>query len=387
MLNWLYRRRVRREEKIALESPPPMPTLPPVRSRPLTAVPCAPSATANSDLFQRIPAEIRRRILIEAFGERHIHFDLRLLPPLIKKKKKASCSHANFSDSFDLSQPYQWQWRGNVCHTMLSRWPDLPDPGDHFDGNKGDECYTGRANCRFWSKMTTTDCIIGAMGWLLTCRYAYIEGIEVLYRTNWLCIQGIHLFRQLPDLLLPQRYASITSLRLHWDLYPWPEKPQIRKNYDLPGSDMNEFHSMLETLPALVPTLRYLHLSLEGDMQAPVPLRERLKIFQEASLIAAENMLALIEPMLKKLDQLLSCQIALPSSYYRQLKFKEKGVGFGYEHRMWDPPIWRDLPVQNESLPNEGSRRLLRGYWLTYSVIDFTNPFDGNHDPNYVRCI
>jgi hypothetical protein len=53
---------------------------------PVPPTPGMTTATADSPLFMRIPAEIRRRILIEAFGERPMHFDLRLEhPPSLSK--------------------------------------------------------------------------------------------------------------------------------------------------------------------------------------------------------------------------------------------------------------------------------------------------------------
>jgi hypothetical protein len=70
--------------------------------------------------------------------------------------------------------------------------------------------------------------MVGAMGWLLSCRQAYAEGIDVLYSTNTFFIEGDALLSNLvcPDpalgtsrhLILPERLGRITSLELRWRL-------------------------------------------------------------------------------------------------------------------------------------------------------------------------
>jgi hypothetical protein len=78
-------------------------------------------------------------------------------------------------------------------------------------------------------------CGIGAMGWLLAYRQAYMEGVDILYSTNSLFIgspailDGMlsHSSQIRNHLLLPERLASITSLVFMWDFVlfwgaPWP---------------------------------------------------------------------------------------------------------------------------------------------------------------------
>lgn len=48
---------------------------------------------------------------------------------------------------------------------------------------------------------------------------SYIEGIDVLYSTNTLRLRHTMLMRKLPELLLPQRLSSVTSLDMIWGLY------------------------------------------------------------------------------------------------------------------------------------------------------------------------
>ncbi|KGQ01496.1 hypothetical protein PAAG_11846 [Paracoccidioides lutzii Pb01] len=111
-----------------------------------------------------------------------MHMDLFLAYPMKRKKKKlkkrqqaAQPRHANFPRPWDRdsSKLLEWQWI-------------LPSPAPR----------------------------------MMTCWQAYIEGVDVLYRTNKMHINGMKLFDHLPRLLLPQRLAAIKSAELVWDIYP-----------------------------------------------------------------------------------------------------------------------------------------------------------------------
>ena len=55
---------------------------------------------------------------------------------------------------------------------------------------------------------------IGIMGFLLSCRQAYTEGIDVLYSANCISIKTEPLLLHLPKLILHNRLALITSLEI-----------------------------------------------------------------------------------------------------------------------------------------------------------------------------
>jgi hypothetical protein len=54
----------------------------------------------------------------------------------------------------------------------------------------------------------------GMMGFLLSCRQAYTEGIDVLFSANCISIQSEPLLLHLPQLIPLNRLASITSLEI-----------------------------------------------------------------------------------------------------------------------------------------------------------------------------
>ncbi len=77
------------------------------------------------------------------------------------------------------------------------------------------------------------------IGWLLACRQAYAEGIDVLYSTNTFFLESTTLFdalfcpashRAAQQLLLPHHLASITSLELRWELLLWGQINHWRGN-------------------------------------------------------------------------------------------------------------------------------------------------------------
>lgn len=131
--------------------------------------PSASTATSNSAFFQRLPPEIRRKILIITFGDRAMHMSLqydhasqlvfnptsggfaweRYVPPGTKYPPQTLRP--------DPKAPKAWNWRGCPC------W--YSDQPYHYDG-----CVPGVARC--WKRGTAVldVCLLGAMGWLLSCR-------------------------------------------------------------------------------------------------------------------------------------------------------------------------------------------------------------------------
>ncbi|KAK2739956.1 hypothetical protein FQN57_006275 [Myotisia sp. PD_48] len=361
----------KREERRLYE--PPVPTLPKIRPRPITPVPCEPSATANSRLFQRLSSDIRSLILIAAFGGSYVHFDLRLLfPP--KNKKKRGEGHARLRLHLDQDKPREWRWCGSVCHHIVRPWPAFPLPADGYYSNR-DHCHEGKRSSQYPGG-PNINCMIGALGWLLTCRQAYIEGIEVLYRTNWLCIEGTPLLRRVPDLLLPQRCSSITSLHLRWTQRLSLRMSEAVIPRENSPSAMDESVYILEMLPVTLPNLTYLQISFEG-FSAPAELLSltEMQDIHDMNFRSSERLLGLIDEMVRKLRLLSKCQVAVPYSVYHSHVFKRTGEEIAmFSDRDALPPLWRDLPAQ--IVENEGTHQDLKGYWIANGVYDFYHPRD-----------
>lgn len=109
--------------------------------------------------------------------------------------------------------------------------------------------------------MTPVKRLIGDMGWLLSCRQAYVEDIEVLYGTNRLHIEGKFLLCRLLDLLLPQRIAAIKMVQLQW---PMADGTTRFRGGHPPLQYIDGFIPLLKLLPRALPSLTSLYLSLQG---------------------------------------------------------------------------------------------------------------------------
>ena len=138
-----------------------------------------------SSFFQKLPPELRRRILREAFGNRTIHIYLGLNYPILAKKispQKPGSGLAQHGggtapldewtderrlENRDTSRPVAWHWWSCVCHRR--------DPGGRlFVQPHQDFCLNGRRGscCDLWPGKPPTNCQIGVTGWLRACRQA-----------------------------------------------------------------------------------------------------------------------------------------------------------------------------------------------------------------------
>ena len=143
----------------------------------------------NYGLFSRVPYELRRQILVEAFGERRLHVDLSYSRPLARSAEASGSGseatrHCGLGSELvpDHSQPEAWRWFGCVCHRRAgyseeekrARWDACKslqsiEPCD-------DGCLQGSellCSCRAeQSDGGSAACFVGVLGWLLACRQA-----------------------------------------------------------------------------------------------------------------------------------------------------------------------------------------------------------------------
>jgi hypothetical protein len=130
------------------------------------------STTAQPGPFFRLPPELRRMVLIAAFGARTLHVELDFdFPPL--RRPGAHCelwAAASGPRAFlrrDVRGPVAWRWRSAVCHREA---PGRPWSGRHLST---DGCLGGRAECcECWAGEAPGRCFVGVLGWLRSCRQA-----------------------------------------------------------------------------------------------------------------------------------------------------------------------------------------------------------------------
>ena len=185
-----------------------LPYLPSTRPRPLTppeSEAChgkdekpdsSRSLLRNYGLFGRTPYEVRRQILVEAFGGRTLHMDLSYRHPLVRKLKLPRNAgtpsgsgpghrHCDLGSELvpDTSRPLRWQWFGCVCHRR-ARYQEVEKEQRYAAMEVSqsiepcdDECLDGFESMCSCSQVGQSNsggaaCFVGAMGWLVACRQA-----------------------------------------------------------------------------------------------------------------------------------------------------------------------------------------------------------------------
>ncbi|KAL7793043.1 hypothetical protein V8C37DRAFT_379108 [Trichoderma ceciliae] len=405
LITWFRRRRVARsnrkqrplsESSRPLKEAPPIPPHPKLPSQRRALLSPTPSheslisstnvATANSSFFTTLPLEIRRKILIEAFGGQTVHMDLiydHPPQPLEDQPEESQeerrliqgCSHGNLNVNLnnsgcdirnlrlDDSRPKEWTWRSSVCHRNP---PAQCPPGEDVQPAE-DYCRFGQSpwhrTCLVWPGEFPTKCLVGAMGWLRSCRQAYIEGVDVLYSTNTFHTASKEMILSLGSILLPARLSSITSVELLWDFAPFPSiHPEVVKP---PLSDMASLHSFLNAIPTTFPAIRQLHISLQGRLFPTKTINGSTN--WDNNIDRADEILHPVDNFVLKLDaDVRDFSLAIPSSLYmhqRDRALKNKDL-VEQAHRGQHERHWRPLKGSDERV----------GYWVWLGQKDFTMP-------------
>ncbi|KAL5353303.1 hypothetical protein ACLOAV_001339 [Pseudogymnoascus australis] len=233
-------------------------------------------------LFQRLPYEIRRRILVEAFGGRTLHMDLEFNHPLVRKSgPQTEISHCDLGSNLirDTNIRKGWQWFGCVCHRP-DEWP----AGSTFDSMLGqpwkdgerkpktrpceDRCCRGTPNPSECGPLRGegqySQCFIGIMGWLLACRQAYADGIDILFSTNTFHLKSPDLQQNLQRIILPQRLRAITNLEMCWfEKYG----TCLRALQEDPTREDSELHALCRMVPQAFPRVLSLDIAILCDIR------------------------------------------------------------------------------------------------------------------------
>ena len=383
-LDTIRGRRGNQAENIKPVETPPLPFLPAQRPRPLTPAGPSQNLVATLGALATLPTELRRLVLIAAFGERTLHLDLRLAHPRREDypaslRKRAQHEHglgavAAFSD---YDAPLAWHWHSCQCHRQFrpgSVWERriMARPGrlTTYTCPHGDRCLHGEAMC---CVMWPGNCTVGVMGWLLACRQAYVEGIDVLYSTNTFFMESTALFdvlfcagprRASQPLLLPQRLASITSLELRWDVLLWGwryHQPGHPRSHIFADKGRAQVAAYLSHLGDVFPNVRTLVLSFTDGLYSDFQARPA-RVLDEIDRL-------LLRPIADAVARLPQAQrqhvvVELPSTVFGDLN----GVGKG-------PP---GLGLEVEKKGEEWGDA--QGDWLRYPLCDASAAHSGHSD-------
>ncbi|XEV04859.1 hypothetical protein FSHL1_010146 [Fusarium sambucinum] len=260
--------------------------LPHPRPRPLT-----PDATCSrvpvarfqeSCQWFKIPPNIRRDILRQAFGDGRLHLQL---------------VHGCQEDTVGESDRQGWRWRSSRCYRLsqddITQRHAMTNGG--LPGPWSDECHLDSAP-------------VGIMGWLLSCRQNYSETIDILYSTNVLILNGQAMMIHLHQLIPPQRLETVTSLEVRWYLKTrftsWDDT--IDK---LDGDHLDCVFNQLSS--PYFPALRNLYITLEDSSQA------RLSI--DAIEDYKDIILKHLDDFSRRMNHLKQFSCALPSTFFEYI--------------------------------------------------------------------
>ncbi|KAF5591876.1 hypothetical protein FPANT_5548 [Fusarium pseudoanthophilum] len=301
----------------------------------------------------RVPPNIRRDILRLAFGDTRIHINLEYGRPHIARPETSNlhCGIVVGPGEYpgeevrvvDETKPAAWRWWSSRCHRS---YPDetkgqVPMTRGGASGPWLDYCRDGGESgiCEAWKeKEGSLACHVGVMGWLLSCRQNYMETIDVLYSTNTLILQGSRMIIRLPQLLLPQRLATVTSLEV-----TWPFKTNYTADQDYDDLDQDHFRSVLDLLlPSQFPALRRLYIEFHDGQECFLGIHG-LEVYKE--IILRE-----LDSFAQRMTHLTECAFALPDYFFRSLHYKAKeepvegtdGIRFYYSRRSYQQ-VWRDF--------------------------------------------
>ncbi|CAH0057152.1 unnamed protein product [Clonostachys solani] len=360
----------------------------PAAAAPISTVVEEPLSESTSPLFSRIPPEVRRDILLYAFGEHTLHMDLGFhAPPKHVDEEPTdpgNTAHAGIESQEFISfgdRDGQWRWGGCICHRSppeedplsLGRLrcdPLVPTRESYYS----DGCLAGEASCPHWPGQWPVKCQIGIMGWLLSCRQAYLEGMEALYGMNTIQVSCKLLLRGFPELISSNVMSHITSLKLVIN----PQKLPLRHVFI--GHFDRSRARQLTPQKALFPLLSHLHIWLSG------PEYELLGLADADALEAASHnprdiysppdldvMIIRLAPATTNVT--VTCPFSL---WYRSVEAdhinsqgkewtQERGSEYG------GVEFWRQMPVGGQ-LPKtteewQAAKKNGRGYWIHLGLV------------------
>ncbi|KAF3025917.1 hypothetical protein E8E14_014906 [Neopestalotiopsis sp. 37M] len=214
-------------------------------------------------LFSRLPTELRQEILKcqDSFllddDSDHLYYgSISALVP-------------------DTTRSKHWHWSACVCHrTKYRQWTPhlvagrsnihrLFESVEPFE----DQCLQGFVcSCQPDELMCRIDSFQD-MNWLLVCRQAYSEAIDLIYGTNTFHISSLRLWLQVPQLIPWHLFNRITSLELTWYL-DHDNKVEVPSTHDASTScskaQSSSLLAPLDILPTMFPRLRKLFVSFRG---------------------------------------------------------------------------------------------------------------------------
>lgn len=292
----------------------------------------------SSKFFTCLSAELRIAILTAAFGHRIVHIfyhDERAKQPKGhprsirrgKKTAKQDCEPARVSSAV-------------CCRSRYAQ--DLLSLPTMFD----DRCYGVLETDDSWPAELLAKIRIGALGWLVSCRQAYIEGTDILYSTNTFHINSLTLSAQLPNFIPLQCLATIRSIEFVWS---WGNM----RAQGGEGAFERQLTSMLGNIPKELQRLSSLKIVFQDSLSpmscfhGPSPVS--FKLWMEAKVLGP------LDAVVRGWEVLKECEVYFAASVHQYLV---RGMGFEMEVK-GEGRFWRGAGVDS----GRGEKQE-KGYWV-----------------------
>jgi hypothetical protein len=281
--------------------------------------------------------------------------------------------------------PERWQWFSCVCHRSAET--DNPSRIGFYKFETRlwpfeDECLRGNyCDCSGGDGPEPGDCFLGVMGWLLACRGAYADGVDVLFSTNTFYISSIPLLLNMQRLMSPHGIDKLKSVQLALGGSRLLKDPLIHGLWG--GTEDEQKACALPKVCAAVPNLfsnvRCLELYVQSWLlpSRGVPVDERVSALRR-------DVLDPLEDMVRSLGAGKQVVIAFPMEAWKALAQKHRereGDAFRWEPEAGDnctilphQRFWRALGRDDKG--NEV------GYWLRTGWNDHALV----NDPHMVSC-
>ncbi|KAI7783094.1 hypothetical protein LA080_012547 [Diaporthe eres] len=356
-------------------------------------------ATAGSPFFIVLPPEVRVSILTAAFGQRTMHIQ-RCQPVTPQPQAQGSRSSGTRNST------RQWlgglfatakskgrreeappagrgkQWYGCVCYRLADPAVDSSPAADSCLADLKSSRRNGRWSCTNPPEVPP-ELAVGVMGWLLTCRQAYNEGVKVLY-TFHIRASNLHAFRGFIPQIPTTGLSYITSLELILDRYliSQQEFATLLKS-DASSSEADILEGTLSRIPRLIPRLQKLYLGFCPD----TCLLDGCAGGDALEYKCAKYLMSLMQTLVCDLGQLgrpYELELALPSTPFG--RYRDEAI---MQHSRMGLPGWKAgmsskfsrhsrlrlfWPAQDQRLDPKWESEVARGadagYWISESMYD-----------------
>ncbi|KAK2611762.1 hypothetical protein N8I77_005086 [Diaporthe amygdali] len=354
-------------------------------------------ATADSAFFTRLPPEVRVSILTAAFGGRTVHIQ-RCPPAVVPSQNRSGRAVGKarqwlggvFSkktkEKREEAQPAarEKQWWGCVCYR--------PPEDSAEDSPASETCLADLTRSQYggrWSWVSPLEVppelAVGAIGWLLTCRKAYNEGIKVLYASNTFHLRSVKLcafgglLQQIPAVGVP--YITSVEFVLNRRLLSPGDFAALPK---AEASEADILESTLSNIPRLMPSLQKLYLGFCADTMCV----EDCESGHHLDAVCLKCLGSQIQAMAYELGQMGRCcdlELGLTSTVFERYRHEALLQNLRMGHPNWKPgmsskcsyhPRCRFFwPAPNKQPDTESGTDETResdvGYWISQSQYDF----------------